>query len=92
MRRSDTDDSTSEDINSHLHTQTIHSPKGPNISLSNTEITIGSNDSLNYGINCSDNLQSIIVEELDQVLNRCSFKVNQRLLLRDLFVSRANCL
>lgn len=35
----------------------------------------------------SDSLQVSIAEELVIVLNKCSFKVNQRLLLRDLFVS-----
>ena len=34
-----------------------------------------------------DNLQNCIAEELKTVFEKCSFKVNQRLLLRDLFVS-----
>jgi hypothetical protein len=36
---------------------------------------------------CADRLQNVIAEELRMVLEKCSFKVNQRLLLRDMFVS-----
>ena len=85
LRRSDTDD-TEKML---THTQSFNPPKiPPHTNTNMTNDGNGANGTNGNGeISCDDILQNCISAELDEVLTRCSFKVNQRLLLRDLFVS-----
>ena len=82
LRRSDTDD-TEKML---THTQSFNPSKIPPHTNTNM-MNDGNGTNGNGEISCNDILQNCISAELDEVLTRCSFKVNQRLLLRDLFVS-----